>query len=148
MAKIDTGELEASLDDLSREQAKEVANRWFSASQEILYEAGDDLEYDVKKVAQRAFPPKWDETEGAFVFAYEHPAARYLNDGTAPHEIEAKQAEFLAFEWEDAPAEVRDMFEATFPTVFFKKVEHPGTPAIRFLERGRQRAASQFRGGR
>jgi hypothetical protein len=145
---IDTQQLESALQDLSRDEAEELARRWYSASQEILFQYGDELEWDVKDVARLAFPPKWDDSAGAFVFTYNHEAARYLNDGTAPHEIEPKQGDSLVFEWEDAPPEVQDMFEETFPTVFLPKVDHPGTPAIRFIERGEQKAVQQWERGR
>jgi len=146
--ELDTSDLEAAYDDLARDETRELAGWWFSESQEVLFATGDEFGWDVSSVAQAATPPQWDASREGFAFRYLHEAARYLNDGTAPHEIEATRADTLAFEWEDAPREVRDMFEETFPTVFFQKIEHPGTPAIMFIERGEQKAISQWENAR
>lgn len=54
---------------------------------------------------------------------------RWLEYGTAPHTITPNTATTLKFEWPDAPAAVQEMFPSTFPTVFFRKVEHPGIKA-------------------
>ncbi|UIO98895.1 hypothetical protein Hbl1158_10150 [Halobaculum sp. CBA1158] len=137
---IDTTELSAAAGELSDEIAREVANRWFSYSQESLQDAGDTLDYEVFPVVQSGIPPERDGT--GYSFYYTHLASPFFHDGTKPHEIRAKRGEFLAFEWPDAPADVQQMFEDTFPTVFFKEVQHPGTPALRFVS-GRPRTRAQ-----
>lgn len=58
---------------------------------------------------------------------------KFLEWGTDPHTIRARRASVLAFEWPDAPIPIQEMFEATFPTVFFKEVQHPGTEAYAHL---------------
>lgn len=145
-AEIDTSDLQEGLEAMSREEAREAAGRWFSTSQEVLYEKGDEHDYDVASVAQAALPPQWDSSRDGYVFEYLHHATRFFNDGTAPHEVEAQQADFLAFEWEDAPPEIQEMFEETFPTVFFKSVEVDGIPALRFFEAGQQEAERYLEG--
>ena len=148
MGDFDLSDLRDGLWELSREEAREAAGRWFSRSQEVLYSEGDSHDYDVYPVAQAARPPQWDESRGGYVFTYPHEASLFFEVGTEPHEIEAVHAEMLAFEWEDAPGEVRAMFEETFPTVFFKSVDHPGTPALNYVERGREAAARYLEGRR
>lgn len=143
---IDTTELEAEFEAMSRDVAEEAAGRWFSGSQEALYRGGNEHDYDVAPVAQAASPPQWDDTKGGFVFEYFHTAAEYFEFGTAPHEITPSQADVLAFEWPDAPPEIQEMFEDTFPTVFFPKVEVEGIEAIHYVERGRQQAVAWLEG--
>lgn len=128
----DTDALVVAFDDLSRDTVMEAANRAFSWSQENLYEAGDERGYDVESVAQMAQPPQWDESEGGAVLKYPHPASKFFEDGTQTHEIVADDG-VLAFEWPDAPQEVQEMFESTFPTVFFKTVEVEGIEPLGFL---------------
>jgi hypothetical protein len=128
----DTDGLAVAFEDISREEAMEAANRAFSWSQENLYAAGDSREYDVDSVAQLAQPPQWDESAGAARFTYDHPAAPFFEYGTQTHEIVADGAT-LAFEWPDAPQEVQEMFESTFPTVFFQSVKVEGIDALSFL---------------
>ncbi len=53
----------------------------------------------------------------------------YVDQGTAPHVIKAKNAPYLVFFW---PKVGR--------IVHFKSVNHPGNRAYRFLERGLTRA--------
>lgn len=146
MAEIDIGALLDGFEDLARDEAREAANRAFSRSQEELFEAGDAEDYDVFPVAQSGQPPQWDRSRQGFVFSYPHEAAIFFEVGTEPHEIEAVRAEMLQFEWPDAPAEVRDMFEATFPTVFFSSVDHPGTPALGYVQAGMDDATRYLEG--
>jgi len=127
--QLDSQELAEGID--LKEATRELSNEWFSKSQERLLDEGDDHEYEVYPVVQSGQPPRW--TGENWEFSYPHVAAAYFEYGTEPHEIEAKNAEFLAFEWPDAPDWVREQFRQTFPTVFFKSVDHPGTPALRYL---------------
>lgn len=134
-----------AFDDLAREATKEAANRWFSWSQERLYQKGDQHDFNVSGVAQSGQPPQWSDQDGGFVFRYGHYAAPFFEMGAKPHEIEAQDAEMLAFEWPDAPAEVQEMFSDTFPTVFFESVDHPGMPELRFLRDSRERVRAWAR---
>lgn len=134
---VDADDLAVTVENLSRDIAMEAANRWFSWSQEIFTEGGDQEGYDIFPVVQSARPPEW--TEDGAEFVYPHEATQFFEKGTTAHEIEANQGDVLAFEWEDAPAEVRDMFEETFPTVFFPSVTVDGIERIGGIERGRQR---------
>lgn len=137
--------IEGDFEEVSREVADEAANRWFSWSQEDLYKKGDRFDYDVSSVAQSGQPPQWSEGDGGFVFTYDHHAAPFFEMGAKEYEIEAQEAEFLAFEWEDAPPEVEEMFSDTYPTVFFKSVNHPGMPELRYLRDSRERVRTWLR---
>ena len=143
--ELDTSELEVAVEELGRERAVEAADRASTTSQEILLEEGDDREYEVFPIVQSATPGQWDESRGAAVFEYSHRAAVFLHDGTQTHEIVADDG-VLAFEWPDAPQEVQDMFESTFPTVFFPSVEVEGLPALKYAERGLSEAADWLEG--
>jgi len=132
---IDISALEEEFEDLSREQAMEAANRAFSSSQETLTKGGDSEGYEVFPVVQSGTPPQWDDVEGVARFEYSHPAAYFFEVGTQTHEIVAEDG-MLAFEWPDAPPEVRDMFESTFPTVFFKSVEVDGIERLDYVKQG------------
>lgn len=148
MTEIDLGPLRDEYEQLARDEAREAANRAFTRSQEVLYSEGDAHDYDVFPVAQSGQPPQWDRSKGGYVFAYPHEAAIFFEVGTEPHEIEAVRAEMLSFEWPDAPAEVQQMFEETFPTVFFQSVDHPGTPALGYVQAGMDAAGRYLEGRR
>lgn len=144
--ELDTSELEAEFVALSRDEAREAAGRWFSTSQEVLYGGGDEHGYDVASVAQAARPPQWDESEGGYVFQYPHEASQYFEDGTVPHEVEGNPV--LVFEWENAPQEVQDMFDETFPTVFLPKVNVDGIEALDYFKEGERAARNYLEGAR
>lgn len=135
--ELDPSELTVAAEGMGKDLAMEAGNRWFSWSQEIFTEGGDKHGYDIFPVVQSARPPEWAGDAAKFV--YPHDATEFFEKGTTAHEVEANQADVLAFEWEDAPPEVRDMFEETFPTVFFPSVEVEGIERIGGIERGRQR---------
>jgi len=143
--EIDTSELEETFAGLSRQQAMEAANRAFSSSQETLQEEGDERDYEAFPIVESGTPPVWDESEDAARFEYSHPAAYFWEVGTQTHEIVAEDG-MLAFEWPDAPAEVQDMFEETFPTVFFKSVEVEGIDRMDFVKGGIEDARDWWEG--
>jgi|GEM_PF-2252089 len=151
MTEIESDELVLGLEEVSEEAALELTNRWFSYSQEELYEQGDEHGYDVASVAQAAVPPEWDDQEGAGTFAYMHEAAQYFEFGAKEHEIEAVNAEYLAFDWPEMAGEpfgntgltFDEVFESSWPTVFFKSITHPGMPALRFLRGTREDVARE-----
>ncbi|MFB6189336.1 MAG: hypothetical protein ABEI57_05585 [Halapricum sp.] len=146
MAEWDLSDLEAGLETMAHDAARDAASAWFSRSQELLYDAGDDHDYEVYPIAQAAQPPEWDDAAGGYVFVYPHAASIFFEEGTDEHEIEAQQADYLAFEWPDAPDEIQEQFAATFPTVFFKKVEVDGLPAIRYVANSRQAGLEALEG--
>lgn len=90
-------------------------------------------------------PPQWVESENAWVWSITHAAAVFHEFGADPHEIRAKQARALAFEWPDAPPEIQEQYEDSFPTVFFNSVNHPGTPAIGMVRYGREKAVQRLK---
>jgi hypothetical protein len=138
----DGEDFDVQLRAVAREATRPRANEWHSKATELLYERADEQEFDVQSIAQSALPPQWDDSEQAWVFTFPHTAAPFLEFGADEHEIAAKNAEFLAFEWpeggdvvldEETGTTVREAFEKTFPTVFFKKVNHPGVPALKYM---------------
>lgn len=144
--EVDTTELEIAFEDISRQEALDAANVAFSAANDRLLEAADEHDYDLFPLAQSAREPQWSEADGGYVFGWPHEAAVYFNEGTVDHKIEPVEADMLAFEWPDAPQEVREMFEDTFPLVFFPEVEVSGLPAIQYLEHGMQQAERHLGG--
>ena len=130
----DTSEVRTVVEQVAADEAQAIAREWYSAAVDHIFDAGDELEWELQSIAQSGIPPQQDGDD--WVFGFAHHAAHFVNDGTEPHVIEAKDADMLAFEWPDAPQEVQEMFESTFPTVFFKSVKHPGTPAVHYIEKG------------
>lgn len=129
---IDASGLSEAFEDLARDEAQEAAGRAFTASQEVLQEVGDGREWDLFSIMQSGFPPEWDPALEGFVFGYTHLASRYMNDGTAPHEIEGDP--WLYFENEEG-----DLIRV-------HEADHPGTPAVRYLEQGMAEAERWLEG--
>lgn len=142
--EFDESQLETATGALSRDLARDAMDVWFSESQDILAEAdSEETDSDLFPIMQSAQPPQFDASlgrYGGFVFSYTHLATIFHEYGADPHVIRARRAEFLAFEWPDAPQWVREQFASTFPLVFFKKVNHPGVPERRFVRGGRDEA--------
>lgn len=148
------------LDENGKRIAREAMDVWFAKAQDRLVEAAeqraggkgaDDSENKVYRqqnnltdMLDEFQPPVWVDGENAWVFTVTHSAAVFHEFGADAHEIKAKQAQTLAFEWPDAPEEIEKQFEDSFPTVFFDKVEHPGTPAIGFIRYGREEARKRL----
>jgi hypothetical protein len=141
MGSIDAKPLNDALQEAAKESARDVANRWFSGSQETLRERGDEADYDYFPVLQGGRPPEW--VGRGWQFSYPHQASEYFEFGTEAHTITPTQADMLVFEWEDAPPEVREMFSDTFPTVFFKQVEVDGIDELRFVRDSRDEVARE-----
>jgi len=141
MAEIDTSELNEALGELTKEQARDIANRWFSRSQEMLQTNGDEAGYDYSPILQSGQPPRW--TGEAWQFGYSHIAASYFEFGTDAHTITPTNADYLRFEWPDAPQEIRERFSETFPVVFFKEVEVEGIESLRYVRDSRDEIAGQ-----
>ena len=136
--EIDADQLADGID--PKAATRDVAREWFDDAQETLLERGDEHEFEVFPVVQAAKPPSW--TGDSWEFSFDHVAAVFFERGTQPHVIRPVNAEVLLFEWPDAPPEVREKFEPLWsdpshfldePEVMFPEVEHPGTPALRFL---------------
>lgn len=153
--KIDSDGLIQELDDpdIRQELTLEHMNFWFSRSQEILFAAGDEHDYDVHSVAQSARPPHWDSSREAWVFAYPHVAAEYFEEGTDPHDIRPNEADVLAFPWEEMRGQefgdTGKTFEEVFPTfpiVFLPKVSVEGIEAINYLDSSREETRQRMEG--
>lgn len=153
----------SALDQEAKELAIDAMDVWFAEAQDRLVEAAqqraggegpDDSEgKEYRRQNNLAdmldeFQPPQVTGDAELAFSWTHAAAVFHEFGATPHEIRAKEAQTLAFEWPDAPQEIRDQFSATFPLVFFDSVEHPGTPAIAPIRYGRDKARERLeRGG-
>ena len=131
-----------------------VMDLWFQESTDWLVEAAENrseigvahgrvgrAQNNLSELADKAVPPMWDDEREAWVFSFPHEGAVFQEFGALPHEIRARKAEVLAFEWPDAPKEVQERFEHTEgDLVFFESIDHPGIPAIGFVRYGRDKA--------
>ena len=144
MAEIsgDIDEIEDQLSVAAKGGTEEFIREWHSKADELFLKRGDAEDYDVFQMVQGSVPPYYDDKEGAWAFHYPHFAAIIMELGSDPHKIEADEADFLAFEWPEMEGEefgntgktFDEVFEDTWPTVFFKEIWHPGTEALRFLQ--------------
>lgn len=133
--------LDRQFEEVAKQGTQEMARKWHSRADQLLLKRGDNFEFEVFPIVQGSVPPVWVESEGAWVFHYPHAGAPHLEFGADPHKIEAKQAEYLAFEWPemegvefgDTGQTFDEVFADSWPTVFFKEVEHPGIPALKFV---------------
>lgn len=160
----------AGVKEYGKRVTREAITAWNTASQERLMEAaggrsGIDAQYDdrgslegrennnLHELAQAFTAPVWDDEDELWRFACTHAMAPLHEWGAEPHEIEARQAQAMVFEWPDMPKEVEEQFEEQWdsnsnsleePQVAFQSVEHPGHPAIGFMRYGRQQARKKL----
>jgi|APHM01.1.fsa_nt_gi hypothetical protein len=123
--------------DAARETVADDLRSDGTADQAVRSAARDALErygYDADAVLSSLVGPVVDENPPGvdgirIAWGFTSDGAQYLEFGTSEHTIEGDP---LAFEWPDAPPEVQEMFEDTFPTVFFREVEVDGIAETRF----------------
>lgn len=157
-----TDEIISALETEKKRLSRDAAAFWFEKSQNRLEQAAstradiDDtrdargsLEGRAKNglyaIQQGAVPPAWDDDEEHWSFSYPHEGAVFQEFGARPHEIRAKKAEVLAFEWPDAPQEIKEEFSHTEgDLVFFESISHPGIPAIGFVRYGRDQTVEKL----
>lgn len=132
--KIELDALNPALERAAKEEARKAAEVWVEAADKIL----DRSEHDLGPIKDQRRGPYWDGS--GWVIHWEHAAAVFHEYGTDAHTIRARRAEVLAFEWPDAPREIREQFEETYPTVFLEKTHVGGVPAARFVRGGRDAA--------
>jgi hypothetical protein len=135
---------EAVLDNVERELVGKRDNLVFQAiqqSQQVLDTAGSELDWNVEPIKQSLGTPEVNRGRSSITvtWGWSHPAAPYWEYGTSPHKIQGDP--ILSFIWRDAPPGVKEMFSNTErvdgdPRVFFESVQHPGTPALRFVREG------------
>lgn len=144
----------AKMKERKSEMTKEYIDLWFQESTDWLSDAAQRrselgvshgregrAQHGLDQIRKGAIPPYWDDRREAWVFGFPHIGAIFQEFGAIPHEIRAKKAEALAFEWPDAPEDVKEDFEYTEgDLVFFESVNHPGIPAIGFTRYGRDKA--------
>lgn len=142
-----------TLDDAKGDISRDAIDLWFQESTEWLKEAAERrselgvmhgrkgrANQALDQIRKGAIPPRWVEEEEAWVFSFPHAGAVFQEYGARPHEIRARRAEVLAFEWPDAPQRVKEQFSHTEgDLVFFESINHPGIPAIGFVRYGRDR---------
>ena len=95
-------------------------------------------------------PGKLDKGD-ALVASWDHPHANKIEVGVRPHEIQGDPV--LVFPWPDAPDGVQDRFRPRWnnpddwleePQVVFAEVDHPGIPALQYIQTGFRRALREF----
>lgn len=126
---------EALLDDAEDRLYAEPDNLAFNFLTEAnanLNAYGDRNDYHTESVADSGHVAETERTNRMVkvTLLWDHAAAGIFQTGTSRHQVEGDP---LAFEWPDAPAEIREQFADTFPTVFFQSVEVEGIPASRFV---------------
>lgn len=133
------------LNEIAKSAAETKGREWHAAADRLLLKRGDMADfgnYEVYPIVQGSVWLGWQKRENGWAFAYPHTAAIYFEFGTDPHKIEPKDPEgWLAFEWPEMENEefgntgktFKEVFEDSWPTVFFKEVMHPGTKPLRFL---------------
>lgn len=132
-------QVEEAVEDLAKQAGKKLITEWKAASEQKLDRARIDRDSDgLSNIIEAFTDPEYAESENAWTFNVEHTGAIYQEYGADEHEIRARQASFLAFEWPDAPPEVKEQFEDTEgDLVFFQSINHPGIPPIYFMRHGR-----------
>jgi hypothetical protein len=135
---------ESLLDEAERQLVGKRDNIVFQAiqqSQEVLDTAGSELDWNVEPIKQSLGTPEVERGRASITvtWGWGHEAAPYWEYGTSRHTIRGDP--ILSFIWSDAPPGVREMFPSTEredgdPRVFFQSVQHPGTPALRFVREG------------
>jgi hypothetical protein len=149
---FEDGLREQLLDQAERRLIGEQDNLVFQAIQKshsVLDTAADRRDYDIENVKASLSGPtvSRDRNSVTVVYGWDHVAAPYFEFGTSPHTIEGNP--ILSFVWEDAPEGIRERFSHTErvdgdPRVFLPEVEHPGTPALRFIRAGLQHVRSEL----
>lgn len=144
-----------ALDDRKKMYGRIIATRWAENSEAYLRAESKrrssemDGDSGLYRIADEFTDPDWDEGQQQWVFTVDHPAAVIHEVGAKEHEIRARKAQVLAFEWPDAPDHIKEMFSHTEgDLVFFKSVDHPGVPAVGYIAEGRDRVKEELeRGG-
>lgn len=137
-----------------REWSRDIARSWFDEAQDLLLDRGENYPgksdtAEVHGVVQSGVPPTW--TGDQWEFGFRHFAAPFFEFGTEPHTITPNPpTKMLKFPWPDMPSDMRENFKPMWrdpnhfleePEVLLPKVEHPGTPELRFLRDSRERVA-------
>lgn len=140
-----------------RDWSRDVARSWFDEAQDMLLNRGESYsefggkadQAEVQSIVQSGVPPTW--TGNQWEFGFRHFAAPFFEFGTEPHVITPNPpTKMLKFPWPDMPSDMRENFKPMWddpnhfleePEVLLPKVEHPGTPELRFLRDSRERVS-------
>ena len=103
--------------------------------------------YDVEPIIDSLEGPEIERRDGRIVvtWSFEHSAAGFFETGTSDHTIEGDPV--VSFIWKDAPPEIREEFEDTFPRVFFSSTEVEGIDATHFTKFGLEELAHELESG-
>ena len=126
---------ESMLDSVEHELVGKQGNLVFQAiqrSHNVLREYGRRHDYEVEPIIESLGQVELDRTDQSITarWGWQAPAAPFFALGTSDHVADGDP---LVFQWPDAPDEVAQQFEDTFPTVFFSQVEVSGLPESRFV---------------
>lgn len=120
---IDVSEVEAAFETIDRELCRRVTRAVAVAAQDGADEARRVIGHThVMRDQVHAEPANVGAREASYDIVSPHPASSFVNDGTPPHVIEAKNAKALRFEMNGE-------------LVFAKRVNHPGTQPQPFMDR-------------
>lgn len=104
---------------------REAAEALLDAAEEAAPEDSGDL-----KASRRG--PEYADTGTSRITAlifFDAEYATYTDEGTEPHQIRAKNYEFLRFQWENGP----DTMRSPDGFFYFKEVNHPGTTGTKWF---------------
>lgn len=117
----------SEIDRMSKQAAKAKAQEWREKAIRELRQAGSRLDYNVGPIIESFTEVRWSNSEEKWYYEVRHSAAGFMNFGTDPHLITPDQANALRWVTDDGEE------------VFAMKSDHPGTPAIMFMEKSRER---------
>lgn len=120
-------EVTAETAELPPDVGRDVAERWREEAIAELRETGRRLNWHVEPIIE-SVTEVYQDSQGTWRFDVRHSAAGFVEFGTEPHIIRPTDADALHFLSEEG--------EDVFTTV----ADHPGTPAVAFVRKGRQRA--------
>jgi len=132
------GDFEAAATAAARDAlAERLRRRAEQVIREAIRDALVESGYQADSVLEDLVGPEVAVTGDGVRVAWvvDHPAAGFLEFGTEAHTVTGDP---LAFEWADAPPEVREMFPDTFPTVFFRSVDVGGITETRHTRKALQ----------
>lgn len=139
--------IEFDMDELAglpKAAARAKAEQWRERAMEELARAGHRVGFHVEPIIESFTEVQWDGEK--WFFEIQHSAAGFMEFGTAPHEIEPVQANVLHFTLERTPVtggavppKTQGPPMTASIEVFTDHVDHPGTPALMFVQKGRER---------
>ncbi|WP_256394114.1 hypothetical protein [Natronoarchaeum rubrum] len=132
---------EPALDDAERRlvgESRPLVYQAMRISHGTLRSYASRTDYDVEAIVDSFEQPEISrsDTELTVTWAWDHPAAVFMNNGTSDHTIHGDPV--LSFIWEDPPADARERWpeEGDGVRVFTDEVSVSGLPESRFVQAG------------